>query len=129
MSTPTNTADSVLDLNQAMNNMDGDVALLEEIIGIFMDTAPRQLENLEECLENGDLVAVAIQAHAMKGGASNFFASRFVAAAFKLELLSKSGIVEGSESLLAGMKEAMDELIEVVAVVNWAEVGKNWVRT
>jgi len=121
--------ESVLDLNQAMNNMDGDVALLEEIIGIFMDTAPRQLENLEDCLQNGDLGAVAILSHAMKGGASNFFASHFVAAAFKLELLSRSGMVEGAEALLAGMKDAMAELKEVVAVINWAEVQKNWVRT
>lgn len=126
MSTDTTTIDSVLDLSTAMMNMDGDVELLQEIMEIFLDTADEQLQSIEACISAGDVGQVATQAHGMKGGASNFCASRFVASALKLEQLAKGGTLDGAENLLKAMRDCYGELKDVAVVINWDEVARNW---
>ncbi|MBK8167148.1 MAG: Hpt domain-containing protein [bacterium] len=120
--------DGVMNLAEAMGNMDGDAELLQEIVTIFMQTGPTQLDTLANALAAGAIKDVAIQAHGMKGGASNFCARRFVASALKLELLAKSGTLVGGEALLAAMRENYAELEELVPLINWDEVAQNWSR-
>ncbi|MBK7190155.1 MAG: Hpt domain-containing protein, partial [bacterium] len=62
----------------------------------------------------------------MKGGASNFCARKFVASALRLELLAKTGTLDGAESLLDAMKANYAELEELVVLINWGEVANNW---
>ena len=126
MTIETSTTDSVLGLAEAMTNMDGDSELLQEIIEIFMETAPPQLDAIAENIQTGDITSVAIQAHAMKGGASNFCARQFVASSLKLEQLAKGGNLDGAEALLARMREHFAEVSEVIKVINWEEVERNW---
>jgi HPt (histidine-containing phosphotransfer) domain-containing protein len=126
MTTELTTIDSVLDLSTAMTNMDGDAELLQEIMEIFLETAEDQLQAIENCILIGDQGQVAIQAHGMKGGASNFCASRFVASALKLEKLAKSGTLDGAQDLLADMRRNFHEVRDVARVINWAEVARGW---
>ena len=126
MSNETPTVDSVLDLAEAMSNMDGDAELLQEIVEIFLEVAEPQLDSINQSIRSQDADQVAIQAHAMKGGASNFCARKFVAAALKLELLAKSGSLDGAEQMLAMMRTGYEEIVEVAQVINWQEVNRNW---
>lgn len=118
--------DSVMNLAEAMGNMDGDADLLREIVSIFMETGNAQLASLANAIAAGAVKDVAIQAHGMKGGASNFCARKFVASALKLELLAKSGTLDGAGTLLAAMKANFAELEELVVLINWDEVAHNW---
>ncbi len=120
------TPHSVLDLNTAMSNLDGDVELLSEIVEIFMETSAEQIESLRAAIRAQDIQTVTIDSHGMKGGASNFCATAFVEAALALELQAKSGSLEGAEDLLDKMVEHLNELHEVMSVVNWEEVSRNW---
>jgi len=81
MANDTLKVEDVLDLSEAMENMDGDAELLQEIVEIFLETAAEQLASIAEGINTQDLEKVAIQSHAMKGGASNFCARKFVASA------------------------------------------------
>ena len=127
MSTDLTTMESVLNLSQAMANMDGDVELLQEIMEIFLETADEQLQSLENGILNGDVGMVATEAHGMKGGASNLCAAKFVASALKLEELAKSGSLDGARELLAAMRNDYQEVQEVARVINWEEVARSWV--
>ncbi len=120
------TSHDVLDLSTAMSNMDGDVELLQEIVAIFMETSADQIETLREAIRTGDVQTVAIDAHGMKGGASNFCAGAFVEAALALELLAKGGSLDGAEELLETMEQHLEELREVISVVNWEELARSW---
>ncbi len=120
------TLDSVLNLSEAMNNLDGDAELLEEIVDIFMETGPEQLESLVNSIQINEIDTVAMNAHGMKGGASNFCAKRFVAAALKLEMKAKSGNLDGADALVDEMKAAFEEMREVIQVINWEEVQRDW---
>jgi len=126
MSEEITTMDGILNLSEAMENMDGDAELLAEIVEIFVETAPQQFDALAAAIAAGDVADVAIKAHGMKGGASNFCAGKFVGSALKLEQLAKSGTLEGAEDLLAAMRSDYAELGEVVAVINWAQVAAGW---
>jgi HPt (histidine-containing phosphotransfer) domain-containing protein len=118
--------DSVMNLAEAMSNMDGDAELLREILTMFMQTGAEQLGVLERCIAAGEVKEVAIKAHGMKGGASNFCARSFVAASLRLELLAKSGTLDGAPALLNAMKASYAELEEVVQLINWDEVAASW---
>ena len=126
MNQPTIDVASVMDLAVAMQQMDGDAELLQEIVEIFVETGPEQLDALAASIAAGDAAQTALVAHGMKGGASNFCAGRFVDSARALELHAKDGSVAGADALLARMREDFAELAEVVAVVNWAEVQRGW---
>lgn len=126
MTNETLTTDSVLGLAEAMTNMDGDVELLQEIIEIFQETAETQFDSIQRYIDAQDVHNVAIQAHAMKGGASNFCARKFVASALKLELLAKGGTLDGAQDMLDQMRSDFTELAEVIGFINWAEVERNW---
>jgi len=123
MSLDVTTPYSVIDLNTAVDNMDGDTELLQEIVGIFLDTADDQIRALRDNIAAQDVQTVAIDAHGMKGAASNFCAGSFVQAALELELLAKGGSLDGADGLLDGMVERLEELKEVLAVVNWDELA------
>jgi len=120
------TIDSVMNLAEAMRNMDGDAELLQEIVTIFMQTGKEQIAILADSVAAGDIKDVVIKAHGMKGGASNFCARRFVAAALRLELQAKSGTLDGATELLDAMQASFAELDELVGLINWDEVAHNW---
>ena len=126
MSTETTTIESILNLSEAMTNLDGDAELLEEILDIFIDTAEDQLQSIQNCIEAEDVKQVAVQAHGMKGGASNFCAKKFVRSALRLEIKAKDGNLDGAQELLDGMKAAFEDLKEVSVVINWDEIARNW---
>lgn len=117
---------SVLNLAEAMANMDGDAELLQEIVGIFMETAPQQIQSIAAAVRDGLVDKVAIESHGLKGGASNFCAGDFVASALALERLAKSGILTGADDLLERMKADLEILQEVLHLVNWEEVRRQW---
>ncbi len=126
MSMETTTVENVLNLSEAMSNLDGDAELLEEILDIFLETAEEQLQSIQNCILIEDVKQVAVQAHGMKGGASNFCAKKFVRSALKLEMKAKDGTLEGAQDLLDGMKAAFEDLKEVAVVINWEEVARGW---
>lgn len=117
---------SVLDLAAAMQNMDGDAELLREIVEIFLEVGEPQLDTIQQFIARQDTNQVAIQAHAMKGGAANFCAEKFVAGALQLEMLAKNGSLEGAEPMLAQMRADYAEIVEVARVINWDEVERSW---
>ncbi len=126
MSTETTSIESILNLSEAMTNLDGDAELLQEIMDIFLETAGGQLQDIQNGIQDGDVKAVAVQAHGMKGGASNFCAKNFVRSALRLEIKAKDGNLDGAQELLDGMKASFNELREVAEVINWEEIERNW---
>jgi HPt (histidine-containing phosphotransfer) domain-containing protein len=115
-------AGAVLDLAPALENLDHDAELLREICNLFLETARDQLDELQAFVAAGDVGAVAIAAHGMKGGASNIGAVAFVQAALELELLAKGGSLHGADELFAAMQCELERLREVLVNVDWEQL-------
>ena len=90
----------VLELEATLENLGGDPELLQEILDFFLEMAPQQLDDLQAAVEAGDVAAVDLQAHSMKGGAANVGAVRVSAAARDLEMLAKGGGLDGASRAL-----------------------------
>ncbi len=79
------------DLEAALSQLDGDEELLSEMIGLFLEDAPRRLDHLHRAWENGDQDSVAEAAHALKGMAGHFGAEALRRQAAELERAARDG--------------------------------------
>ncbi|RMF79528.1 MAG: response regulator [Nitrospirae bacterium] len=85
-----------LDMDHLRELVGGDDAVLQEILGLFLEDAPRQIAALGEAITRGDWEEVRRLAHTLKGSASNVGAEPLRQAAWHLE----QGAGEGAEALL-----------------------------
>ena len=66
----------VFDYEDFLHRIDGDIDLLKEVIGIFLEDTPALLANLYAGIRIGDAEAVERAAHTLKGSAANISAKR-----------------------------------------------------
>ena len=75
----------VADMEKTLETVDGDRDLLNELVRVFLEDAPKYLNNIKEGLERRDSEVVRISAHTLKGMASIFSAEPARKAAEYLE--------------------------------------------
>lgn len=104
----------ILNRDAALSRLDGDTALYEEVIAVFLVDAPVQLEILRSALAGGDLVLATRQAHPLKSAAAGIGAERLCAACLTAEK-RYSGKIAGDMNELAGQIEAeLSALLQVL---------------
>jgi HPt (histidine-containing phosphotransfer) domain-containing protein len=113
----------VLDLQGTLENLGGDPELLHELVDFFLEMAPQQVEDLATVVAAGDVAQVDLHAHSLKGGAANVGAVRVSAAARELEMLAKSGSLEGAAAMLTRVQEELAALQHVAPQVDWSTLG------
>lgn len=74
---------------------------LGELVGTFLDDAPRQLEALRSAVERGDAEVARRAAHTLKGNGATFGANAFSELCRGLEERAKSGDLSDAGDLLA----------------------------
>jgi HPt (histidine-containing phosphotransfer) domain-containing protein len=67
---------SLARIDRLRNSMPGKDTLIDELIDLFVADLPKRLGAITHAVERGDAPALALQAHALRGGAANFGASR-----------------------------------------------------
>ena len=100
----------VFNLDEALENMGGDMDLLKEIIEIFFKDFPNQMEQIQEGILAGDSKAVEQAAHSLKGSVANFAAGRAREAAYRLEVLGREGNLGEAKEALADLEREIGEL-------------------
>ena len=116
---------SNLNFNHAelLARVDNDRELLYDLLAIFKEVFPRQLQALGEAVESGDGKLVAVAAHTLKGMLLNLAAGQAATAAGRLEQLGRSGETSGFQDAFAAFeKDAMRLLLQLDACM--AEVHK-----
>ena len=109
----------IIDIQEALENLEGNAEILHEVVNLFMAGGRERLETISAAIAAGDVKTTYIKAHGVKGGASNFCAHRFTAAALELELLAKAGSLAGAADLYAVLAEQYDLLEQAVERVDW----------
>lgn len=118
--------ESVLNLGNAMENLDGDAELLQEVLEIFLEMIPEQLDELDASIQAGSATGLDSIAHSLKGSASNFCAVKFVETALRMEQLGKSGSVAGAPELMRQLREDFADIQKVQAAIVWEDVLQQW---
>jgi HPt (histidine-containing phosphotransfer) domain-containing protein len=72
-------------IDRLRNSTPGNDALIDELIDLFVADLPKRLGAIAHAVERADAPALALQAHALRGGAANFGASRLDELCAKIE--------------------------------------------
>jgi signal transduction histidine kinase/CheY-like chemotaxis protein/HPt (histidine-containing phosphotransfer) domain-containing protein len=90
-----------LDRDLILERLDGDEALLRELIDLHLREAPVLSAQIGACLAAGDARGVSRAAHTLKGMAANFHARAVVDTARRLEESATAGDLAPAPTLLA----------------------------
>jgi HPt (histidine-containing phosphotransfer) domain-containing protein len=121
--TPDQTAPtkSVFDRDAALDRVEGDKELLQEIVGLFFDEIPGLLSAIRESVARRDAKALERAAHTLKGAVSNLGAKDAFAAALRLEVLGRGGDLTDLEGAYAELEKAIIRLKGALAALIGAD--------
>lgn len=84
--------------------------ILGEVVGLYLDRKPTQLELLREALARGDAQTVERTAHSLKGSSANLGALRLARLASDLETLGRQGELGGGQTRLEALETEIDQV-------------------
>ena len=103
----------------ALSRVGGQVDLLKEVAGLFLDDFPRSLQQIHQALGTRDAETLAHHAHNLKGSVCNFGAPEIVNLASELERKARATDWSGADTLVAGLTAGLDQLrLELEALRN-----------
>jgi PAS domain S-box-containing protein len=112
---PVSPAAEVLDKAEALGRVGDDVELLKELVGLFLESCPRQLAELRQAVARRDAPALRRTAHALKGAVGIFGARAAVAAAQRLETMGRAEDLTHADAACAALEEALARLEPALA--------------
>ncbi len=104
----------VFDLNDLMRRTDFDHALAVEMVQAFVPDAARRLLELEASVNHGDVAAVALTLHTLKGSAGNTGAAAFSEIVRAVEEELRSGAEENMGRRVADLRAGLEEFTRTV---------------
>jgi HPt (histidine-containing phosphotransfer) domain-containing protein len=97
-------------LDELRASVGGDESFLAELVGEFLEAAPRQLEALRTGLENADADVVRRAAHTLKGNGRTFGAEELASASQQIEAAAKAGDLDAARAGLPDVDAAWDRV-------------------
>ncbi len=86
-------------------------AFLAELIDTYLADSPELIEQMRAGLAASDLEGVRRAAHSLKSNSASFGATRLAGAARELEMIAKSGTLDGSGPKLAAIEAEYARLL------------------
>ncbi|MCC6443761.1 MAG: PAS domain-containing protein [Armatimonadetes bacterium] len=103
----------------AWHVVDGDRELLRQIITVFLNEIPGQMEALSQSVASSDAVALESQAHKLKGSLGYLAADTARDAAYGLEKIGRSGNLSGAQGAFECFESAISALSQTLS--SWLE--------
>ena len=102
----------VWDATAILNHLEGDSALLDEMIALFLTEAPKQLSELARFSAEGNLPALANMAHTIKGTVAHFYATNASACASQLEQIARGRQLADYRGMTEALVKAVSDLMK-----------------
>lgn len=100
----------IFNRNDALSRVDGDVELLRELAGLFLENYPAQLAVIQSSIERNDSKALENTAHGFKGSVGVFCAKSAFEAARKLEIMGRDNNLAGVNEVYATLRNEVERL-------------------
>jgi two-component system sensor histidine kinase/response regulator len=114
---PTAADEALIDRDDALARVGGDLGLLKSLTEVFFDSYPAQLTQMREAVGRGDAPAVYRLAHTLVGAVGIFGAKAALEAASRLEAMGRQGTLAGAgeawerlDAAFAQLKPALQSL-------------------
>jgi signal transduction histidine kinase/DNA-binding response OmpR family regulator len=104
------TTASVIDKEAVLKRLGGDEELYQELLHLFLEHAPRQITQLKEAVEAGDVALSERMAHSLKGASANIGAVTLQQEAAQAE----TGARTGDWQMIRGCHERMKTELEKI---------------
>ncbi len=104
----------VLDWDELVERLAGDMDLSWEILTEFIETLPRRLAEMEDAMGQGNADMVKRLAHTLKGASANISAKRLSESALALEQAAARGDTAAWAAVYAVLREQADRLTMAV---------------
>jgi two-component system, sensor histidine kinase and response regulator len=101
---------AVLDREAMFEHVDGNTALLAEIVKAYREEAPRRLEELRDALARQDAPVAQRAAHSLKGVLATLGGRAASAVAAHVEHLAADGDIPGAAAALPALVQEMERL-------------------
>jgi HPt (histidine-containing phosphotransfer) domain-containing protein len=99
-----------LDWVQAMQAVNGDAELLEDVLEAALDEFPKLLTEIHGAVAKGDAAALKLAAHSLKGTVRFFGENPVYTHAYRLEQMGRDDRMDGAEEALADLEKAVRQL-------------------
>ncbi|HKC98369.1 MAG TPA: response regulator, partial [Methylomirabilota bacterium] len=100
------------DFSAALNYVGGDRALLDELLGIFVEDAPLRMEAIRRALAGREAADLTREAHTIKGALKVIGAATAAGLAQGLEALGRDGNMGEADKLAAALEREIDRLMQ-----------------
>jgi two-component system sensor histidine kinase/response regulator len=100
-----------IDLKSALERLEGDMELLEELAQLFKNDCPRVMEEMREAISVGDAPRLTSLAHTLKGSSSSLSALPLSQAAAELEKQAESGNLADADKLYGLLEREAGRLL------------------
>lgn len=107
--------DDVLNWEQAMEKSEIPAEALSELGQLFLQEAPKLLNEIRDAIQQGDATSLRRAAHTLKSSAAVFEAHHAADAALKLELLGKDEKLMEAREALPALEQEVDRLLPAVS--------------
>jgi len=102
--------EGVFDRERSLSSVDGDMDLLREVVGLFLEEYPKTMDEIRAAIDGGDPRRLNLAAHSLKGSVGNFGARSTFDAALRLEMMGKDRELGGAEAVYSFLAEEMERL-------------------
>ncbi|OAI52714.1 hypothetical protein AYO44_16485 [Planctomycetaceae bacterium SCGC AG-212-F19] len=125
---PSALVEAPVDREAALARVDGDLAFLKELAGMFLEACPKHLDQIKSAMDLQDTKALQKAAHTLKGGVANFCAAGAFNAALRLEQKGKNGDLGGIETDFVTLQDEMAKVASgLTAIIAAAESSSTMV--
>lgn len=114
---------SVFDLTKALDHVEGDLGLLQEMVDLFLEEYPSMLMEIEHALTAENAQALQHAAHTLKGSVSNFAADKATEASFVLEKMGRQQDLTGASTALGTLKQELVRLSPILVMLREKEAA------
>jgi len=111
-------SESIFDRADLMDRVGEDEDLARELIELFREDAPKQIEGLKQALETNDIPTATRHAHTLKGAASNISAPGVQNIASQMETACTAENLEAVATQLPELQEQLDRFMAIAQA--WA---------
>lgn len=102
---------------ELLNKLEGDEALLRELIDIFREQSGPDLQEVLNAVSRQDAEALYRAAHKLKGTVSLFGSEETTEAALALEVMGRDGDLSQAQTALACLQQRLERLQQSLAAL------------
>ena len=95
---------------------EGDPDIVAEVGGLFMKHSPDKVKAILEAAEKNDAKGLQMAAHSLKSSSAYVGAMRLSALAKELEMMGRSGILEGAQESAETLQEEFDLAVKALQI-------------